>query len=318
MENEVKNIDNHRRLKLIRHNIEQKEKRGEKFYISIYAVFDNGNEMPVVEKVSSLDEYDEAIQLALDENPNELIIVRTDAKKTPRLKKNETRISLVAQNEKPEFTQKLMSEFEQRMAKLKEELHSDNGDGEGLGVIRKEYEHQTELMKREMTEKFKQIEFERKIEKLERQLAEKEEELAENDERYQELENEFKELENEFEKYKKDKFAGLSEQLAAAGQNALAGIVQKAIPLLTGGKGVAGLPGILQKQPAQASSTTIIEETEENENKKIIELANQIKSMLQNFNDEQYMKFYELMTIIATDYNNLDVIMKILKPEKSE
>jgi len=298
-----------KQLKIIRDGFQRNDEKKIKYFFSVYAVFDeNQDEIAIVERETGAEAYDEAITYAIENEAVEIIIVKFDKKNEPRTKKREHRFKTgVAEKVKQVSEEKVIGMIEEKLSTLEETLGNMQDDPSGLGMIRQEYQHQSQLLKFETKQKFKEIEFERKIEALERQIEEKDEELLQSQQETSQLKSEMEALENEFEAYKTDKFAGLSDQLSAAGQNLLSGLVTKAIPLLTGGKGMEGIAG-LSGDELQGKTTVVEDET----NPQIDQLVSEIREILKGFNETQFQQFYQVMVYIISEPQNLENIYQFI------
>jgi len=298
-----------KQLKIIRDGFQRNDEKKIKYFFSVYAVFDEDqDEIAIVEKETGAEAYDEAITYAIENEAVEIIIVKFDKKNEPRTKKREHRFKTgVAEKAKQVSEEKVIGMIEEKLSTLEETLGSMKDDPSGLGMVRQEYQHQSQLLKMETKQKFKEIEFERKIEALERQIEEKEEELLQSQQETTQLKSQIDEIENEFEAYKTDKFAGLSDQISEAGQNLLSGLVAKAIPLLTSGKGIEAVQG-LSGDDAQGKTSIVEDEI----NPQVEQLTNEIREILKGFNETQFQQFYQIMIYIFSEPQNLENIHQFI------
>jgi len=297
-----------KQLKIIRDGFQRNDEKKVKYFFSVYAIFDEDEkEIAIVEKETGAEAYDEAIAYAKENEAIEIIVVKFDKKNEPRTKKREHHFKTGIGVTKQVSEEKVIGMIEEKLSTLEETLGGMKDDPSGLGIVRQEYQHQSELLKIETRQKFKEIEFERKIEALERQIEEKEEELLQSQQETSQLKSEITELENEFENYKTDKFAGLSDQISEAGQNLLSGLVAKAIPLLTSGKGIEAMQGVIGDD-AQGKTSIVEDEV----NPQVDQLVTEIREILKGFNETQFQQFYQIMVYIISEPQNLENIHQFI------
>ena len=297
-----------RTLDILRKNFERKDKAGTKYYFTVNVKLDEGDdEIQLVENATGLEEFDAAIQDALENDPSEIIIIQTTRKNEPRRKSNTTTIEL--QPAKPadvpttsEMIEKIIAE---KTAEIKAGLSGMANEDGALGMIQEKFSHETKLLQLDMEKKTTQMQHQKEVEDLRRKLDDKDAEIVEQRAEIQEANNDLDKVLDAFEEFKKNKFAGLSDQLSEVGTKALAGLAAKVLPMLSGGNGggIAGLP--------DAKNTTEIDEEPTAADK----LLDEIRDMMKSFTSEQFTLFYNLMVLIANDKNTLDIVMKFLKPD---
>ncbi len=294
-----------RTLDIFRKNFEGKDKTNTKYYFTINVRLDEGDdEIQLVENATGLDNFNNAINDALENDPSEIIIVTTSRKSEPRRKNNTMVVKLQKKNtaNTPSTSEMIEKTIAEKMEKIKEGLSGVSGEKGTLGMLTERFGHETKLLQLEMEKKTTQMEHEKMIEDMQRKLDDKDAEILEMRAELKDMDNDMDNLISSFDEYKKNKFAGLSDQLSEVGTKALAGLAAKVLPMLSQGKGVSGLPG--------DKNTTIIEEDSE-----VDKLIDNMRDLLTKFSPEQFTKFYNLMILIAADRNTLDIVMKFLKPE---
>ncbi len=301
MENE------NRILKILRNNLMRAEKAGIKQYFSIFVRLDDeeNGEIALIEHATGVEEFDKVIEEAKENEPRQIIISITSKKTEPRRRSKDYKINFRdADNKNPEDTQEFIQQtIAEQLLKFKDGL--SGMEDTGLGMLEERFTHQGEILQLKTEKKINDLEHGKQIEDLKRELAQKDEEIITIKSDLQEVENDFDQLENQFVEYKKNKFAGISDQLSKVGTNALAGLAAKFLPMLTGG-GVSGLPDGNNK-PGEGGTTVIEDQNEVNM------LTEQLREMLNDFTQEQFSNFYNLILLISQDNKVLDKIMAFLK-----
>lgn len=293
---------NESKLLMIRHTIKQSdanEKSNNCFSVYVSLNDQPNKKLPIVDKEKGLDTFNAAID-SLDKIDVHTLFVTTFKSKKERTG-IEWRLDL---GEGLDIVKTVSSAVSHEMENYKESLAGNLSANQGMPLGEIQYKHMGEVLQLKAERQMEQLNHQNTIAELNRQLQSSLDTNEDNENLISKLEKENESLEKEFDDFKNDKLSGMSSAISSAGGQILGNLAKQFIPGIIGG-GAANVSGISEN----SNKATMVEGDDH-----IGLILDQIRLVVTPYDDDTLLKFYSIMEIIALDKNNLDTILKFLKP----
>ncbi len=304
-------------LKHLHSIFEAKEAARTKYYFTITALFDQGenNRLVLATKETGLANYDKYMEAAQELEPDK-IEVRVYQKKTDTDRMSERTLISFSRQEQDDSATMLERKLQEGIESIKESFSAEGLKGvdtSALGVIEQRFAHQTDKLRWENEKSLLLRDHTKKTDDLTRELNEKEQELLEERAYTGELEDENKKLAEELTDLRENRYTlngiDLSKELGKAGL----GLAEKIAKKYSGA--LSGLMGL----PPEAIDNVLASGANPSgdQDQRLAQLIEVLKQIHSQCDDQREEQLINLLVIILQNMDTLDVITQFLTPKKS-
>ena len=301
------------------------ESKKPSYYFSAFIIDPNDpkKKTKLVDKATGVEHFEAVVKKAQGYDVHTLQILVYKAKATKDGQAEKIEINFKQANEAHEQQEKINEigdKLTNKLGEIEDRLITDTNitDPTGLGLIRANFQHETEKLRWDSEKQIIEMKHEASSNKLNKELEEKEVQHAEDASYISELEDENKTLNQSYEELSNNRFTlkgvDMKQLVGDLGANMVTGFVKKNMSAVSQ---LSGLPVEALKSAfnsPQASNSNSESTVMEEENAVVEQIMHQLRGLIESFSEDEMKNFYELITIIATDRSNIEIILQLIKP----